>query len=105
MKEINGKKNNPFTLPDNYFEEFHRNLMQQLPTKEFVHHKQKNLLRITNIRRWSYAATIALMLAIGVATLCQFGYYKITTAIAEAENNEMIDTIFDNCTIDDYNVY
>ena len=57
------------------------------------------------MRRWSYAATIALMLVTGAATLCQLGYYKITDAKAVAENNEIIETIFDNYTIDDYNVY
>jgi hypothetical protein len=105
MKEKNSKINNPFRLPDNYFEEFHRNLMQQLPQKEIAHQLHNKQLRINKIRRWSYAAAIALMLIIGGATLCQFGYYKITSAIAEAENNELIETIFDSYPIDDYNVY
>ena len=105
MKEKNSKINNPFTLPDNYFEEFHRNLMQQLPKKEIAHQPHNRQLRINKIRRWSYAAAIALMLITGGATLCQFGYYKITSAIAEAENNELIETIFDSYPIDDYNVY
>ena len=105
MKEKNGKISNPFTLPDNYFEEFHKNLMQQLPKKEIALQPQKKQLHITKIRRWSYAAVIAFMLVTGAATLCQFGYYKITSAIAEAENNEMIETIFDSYAIDDYNVY
>lgn len=104
-KEKNGKKSNPFTLPANYFEEFHRNLMQQLPTKEIAGQPHRKQLRINKIRHWSYAATIALMLVTGVATLCQLRYYKITSEIAEAENSEMIETIFDNYTIDDYNVY
>ena len=105
MKERKNKISNPFTLPDNYFEEFHRNLMQQLPQKDAANQPHREQLRINRIRRWSYAAAIALMLITGGATLCQFGYYKITSAIAEAENNEMIETIFDSYPIDDYNVY
>ncbi len=104
-KDTNGKKSNPFTLPENYFEEFHRNLMQQLPAKENTKQTNEKQLRISRMRRWSYAATIALMLVTGAATLCQLGYYKITDAKAVAENNEIIETIFDNYTIDDYNVY
>ena len=105
MKERKNKISNPFTLPDNYFEEFHRNLMQQLPQKNVANQPRREQLRINKIRRWSYAAAIALMLITGGATLCQFGYYKITSAIAEAENNELIETIFDSYPIDDYNVY
>ena len=105
MKERKNKISNPFTLPDSYFEEFHRNLMQQLPQKNAANQPRREQLRINKIRRWSYAAAIALMLITGGATLCQFGYNKITTAIVEAENNEMIETIFDSYPIDDYNVY
>lgn len=105
MKEKNGKISNPFTLPDNYFEEFHRNLMQQLPKKEIALPQHRKQLRISKIRRWSYAAAITLLLITGTIALYQYGNYKLTTEIAEAENNEIIETIFDSYTIDDYNVY
>ena len=105
MKEKNGKISNPFTLPDNYFEEFHSKLMQQLPAKEITLQPHTAQSRINKMRRWSYAAAITFMLVTGAATLCQLGYYQVTTARAEAENNEIIETIFDNYTIDDYNVY
>lgn len=105
MKEKNGKISNPFTLPDNYFEEFHRNLMQQLPKKETAVLPKRRQLHISKIRRWSYAAAVSFLLVMGTIALYQYGHYKATTEIAEAENNEIIETIFDSYTIDDYNVY
>ena len=104
IKEKNGKKSNPFTLPDNYFEEFHRNLMQQLPSKEIARQPHRIQIRTNKVRHWSYAAALAILFIAGAA-LYQFGHHKVTAAMAEAENNELIETIFDNYTIDDYNVY
>ena len=106
MKETNNnpKRSNPFTLPDNYFEEFHRNLMQQLPAKEYARQPQKKEFSISNIRYWGYAAAIALMFVTGAA-IYQYNQHQTTIAKIEAESNEMIETIFDNYTIDDYNVY
>ncbi len=105
MKEKgkNGKINNPFTLPENYFEEFHRNLMQQLPAQEIATQPhRKSLLAINKLRHWSYAAAVTIIFLIGAA-FYQYNHQK--TTIAETENNEIIETIFDNYTIDDYNVY
>ncbi|MBR2607352.1 MAG: hypothetical protein IKC70_05420 [Bacteroidaceae bacterium] len=103
MKEKKGKISNPFTLPDNYFEEFHRNLMQQLPQKEIATQPRIKQLPTNKIRRWSYAAAIVLMLTMGITALYQ--HESNETTITEAENNEIIETIFDSYTIDDYNVY
>ena len=103
-KDKYGKKSNPFTLPDNYFEEFHRNLMQQLPAKEIAMQPQKKEPRLGIMRYWSYAAAVALIF-VAAAALYQFDHHQTAIAKTEAENNEYIETIFDNCTIDDYNVY
>ena len=103
-KDKNGKRSNPFTLPENYFEEFHRNLMQQLPAKEHALEPQKRARHLGKLRHWSYAAAVALMFVAGAA-IYQFNHHQTTIAKIEAESNEMIETIFDNYTIDDYNVY
>ena len=103
-KDKYGKKSNPFTLPDNYFAEFHRNLMQQLPAKEIALQPRKKEWSLSNIRYWSYAAAVALIFVAGAA-LYQYDHHQTAIAKTEAENNEYIETIFDNCTIDDYNVY
>ena len=107
----NSKKNNPFTIPENYFEEFHSNLMKQLPAKENYltksHIDKRYNLQFRHKRYLGYAAIITLFLLISGTFLFQNIYINDTTVteITEAERNDIIETIFDNYTIDDYNIY
>ena len=103
-RDTKGKKANPFILPDNYFENFHEKLMQQLPQEgtaqvQLHQHTAKN-----RWQKWSYAAIITLTLAIAT-TATLYNSPDIAKEISEAERNEIIETIFDNYPIDDYNVY
>ena len=103
-KDTKGKKANPFILPENYFENFHEKLMQQLPQEGAtqVHLPQRTAKN--RWQKWSYAAIITLALAIAT-TATLYNNPEIGKEISEAERNEIIETIFDNYPIDDYNVY
>lgn len=101
------EKSNPFIVPENYFEDFHKKLMEKLPAH---HHTTTSLPMQPQKSRWqrwwSYAAIITLTLAIATATTLYLNMAtESPTEISEAERNEMIETIFDNFPIDDYNIY
>lgn len=110
MKKIKkqDKATNPFTVPENYFEEFHEKLMQQLPERNMMNTLRRNRFKLNNWKRRSCAAAIALLLLTGITTVFKpedksesiFAY-----EFTENETNDIIESIFDNYTIDDYNVY
>lgn len=99
------KRKRPFTVPENYFEDFHHRLMQELPEQEIPSKKLRHLT-ITRIRQWSAAAAITLMLIVSATALYQYSNRHTTeTALTEKERDEYIETIFENYTIDEYNIY
>ena len=107
MNRIERKRDkNPFAVPENYFEDFHRKLMQELPGKEMTA-KPRRLLTMETIKRWSTAAAITLMFLISATALYQYidneGYS--TSELTEAERNEYIESILDFYPLDEYNVY
>lgn len=102
-KENKGRTQGPFTLPDNYFEEFHEKLMKQLPAKEITH--SPGYLKIKRLTYWMRAAVAALVLTTATTAVYMFVDNKESAKITEAERSEMIETIFDSYPIDDYNVY
>lgn len=101
--ENKGRKDTPFTLPDNYFEEFHEKLMQQLPAKGNT--PSRNYLKIKKVTYWMRAAAAALLLTAATTTVYLYSNDMQAARTADAESNEMIETIFDSYPIDDYNVY
>ena len=99
------KRKRPFTVPENYFEDFHHRLMQELPEQE-VQSKKLHHLTIGRIRQWSAAAAITLMLIVSATALYQYSnWHTIDTGLTEKERDEYIESIFDNYTIDEYNIY
>jgi hypothetical protein len=102
-KENRGRAQRPFTLPDNYFEEFHEKLMKQLPAKEVVHSGE--YLKIKRLTYWMRAAVVALTLTAAATAAHLFVDDHEASKISEAERNEIIETIFDSYLIDEYNIY
>ncbi len=100
------RKENPFATPENYFEDFHRKLMQELPGKETAM-KPRHILTMDAVKRWSTAAAITLMLLISATALYQYidNEWHATTELTETERIEYIESIFDNYPIDEYNIY
>ena len=99
------KRNRPFTVPENYFEDFHHRLMQELPEKETRNEKVR-YLAINRIRQWSAAAAITFMIIVSATALYQYSNRgTIETTLTETERDEYIESIFDNYTIDEYNIY
>ena len=60
-----GKK--PFSVPENYFEDFHRNIMLHVQkTQPLPYCKKSNVKAMaTPFMKWQYAAAVVLMFIIG----------------------------------------
>ena len=101
--ELNNRKR-PFSTPENYFEDFHRKLMDELPEKGTP---ARRYIALSTMKRWSAAAAITLMLLVSATALLQYStaQHNTTPEFTETERNEYIESIFDNCLIDEYNVY
>lgn len=97
------RKATPFTLPENYFEEFHAKLMQQLPEKK--HAPTIKQIAIQKIKQYSVAASIAFIMIVGSTLIHQYVADRNEAILSEKEDNELIETLFDNYQLDDYNIY
>ena len=100
--ELNNRKR-PFTTPENYFEEFHAKLMQQLPEKK--HAPTIKQIAIQKIKQYSVAASIAFIMIVGSTLIHQYATERNEALLSEKEDNELIETLFDNYQLDDYNIY
>lgn len=98
---------NPFTVPDNYFENFSKELMDKLPEKE----QPATSMEITmwqRVKPWVYMAAMfcGLMFTVRVVV----GPPKQDTPLfsaAETEefSDEYVEAILDHSMMDDYSFY
>ena len=103
-------KREVFTVPDGYFEQLNRSIMNATAGKDAPAPRRKRFILGKFARVAGYAACIAILL--GIATTV-FTPEKETgnsiTAIAanenEDSNNEYIDNIFNSYNIDEYTFY
>ena len=102
-------KNNPFTVPENYFGDFAEKLMQQLPEKETAAPQTISLW--DRVKPWIYMA--AMFGGLICTTHIFVGDYK-SQQTNEAEPNaisiselpdEVIDPILNQTMMDDYELY
>lgn len=101
-------KNNPFSVPENYFKDFHRELMLRISTQQGneSHKKPKEIRLITTFKNWSYAAVITLIFIIGGTLYVSTATNNIASNnFVEEISNEYIDELLDNYPIDDYTFY
>ena len=99
---------NPFRVPDGYFDHFASELMNQLPEKKTASLTSREPTRWERIKPWLYMAA---MFA-GAALLIRVGSMEInqkTDALAQEEFDqeeiEYISTAFCNSMMDDYSLY
>lgn len=110
MEHLEENKKKVFTVPDGYFEQLNRNIMNATAGKGATTPQHKRFVLGKFARIAGYAACIAILL--GVATTL-FAPGKKTgnnvTIITANENsnsdNEYIDNIYDSYAIDDYTFY
>ena len=106
---------NPFKVPDNYFEEFTSNLMKELPEQN-----ETNAFDMPEPSRWEKVKPLLYLAAtfIGIAFIIQSAVFftpktdagatedmAISTTSDELLEGEYIDYILDGSMMDDYEMY
>lgn len=98
---------NPFTVPEGYFENFAKELMNKLPEKERIA-VHEEITTWQRIKPWIYMAAMfcGLMFTVRVVVGPPKQDTPIFTA-AETEqfSDEYIETILDHSMMDDYTLY
>lgn len=98
---------NPFSVPEGYFDNFTRELMDKLPEKEVVS-AQTTITTWQRMKPWVYMAAMfcGLMLSVRVFVGKPKQETPIFTA-AETEQltDEYVETIMDHSMMDDYTLY
>lgn len=87
-------KETPFTVPEGYFEEFNRRMMEQLPLKENITEERSGELHITTWQRIKPLLYLAAMF-VGMIVCVKVVLGEVTTK----ESNESMatnTTIYDN---------
>lgn len=99
---------NPFTVPEGYFEDFSKKLMDKLPEKEYTPTATATITTWQRIKPWAYMAAMfcGLMFTVRVVVGPPKQDTPIFTA-AETEqfSDEYIETILDHSMLDDYALY
>ena len=98
---------NPFRVPDGYFESFTSEMMDRLPEKEKPVILLKEPTRWEKIRPWLYMSAMF----IGAALIIRVASSDRTPAVDRVANDdtemeiEYINTALDNSMMDDYSLY
>ena len=99
---------NPFSVPDHYFEDFSRNLMAKLPEKEPLPLPEEPTLWL-RVKPWIYMAAmfcgIMLSVRVFVGEPQKEEIPHINVADAENIPDEDWEIIIDRTMMDDYTIY
>ncbi|MCE2616694.1 MAG: hypothetical protein ACTTKN_03105 [Phocaeicola sp.] len=115
LKKVGTK--NPFKVPDNYFENFNKNIMEKLPEKNVTPEKEITLW--DKVKPWIYMAAmfagIMLMFKMfnSISEKAQVANNKETAPIEAVDSNntitdisdQYIETMTDYARMDDYTLY
>lgn len=93
----NFKKTNPFTVPENYFDEFEKKLMEQLPEKTSEPKKQ----RFTTIKKVIISLVATAAVVAGVMFMIKPTTQEVVT-VAEATNAETQEVVFTSSEDEDF---
>ena len=105
MKIEDFKNRQPFTVPENYFEQFTGNMMNMLPKEGGKEQKKHRTIALPRIARYiSYAAIFIMVFAIG-HTLYKINNNTNHATAEEHYEGEYIDEMLNNYPIDDYTFY
>ncbi len=105
MEKPNRIKKDVFTVPDGYFEQLNRSILDATVNSHTstTHSRTRVIGRFTRIL--GYAAAIAVLFVIVGNLIVPLGKNAEESAFAEAIENEYIDNILNSYTIDDYTFY
>lgn len=100
---------NPFTVPENYFEDFKSNLMKQLPEKEPLP-SAKEISLWERVKPWVYMAAMFCGLMFGARILIgnpntENSRSALTSESEEMQLDKQLQLIMDNTMMDDYELY
>lgn len=98
---------NPFSVPDHYFEEFTRELMDKLPEKEPLPVMNEPTLW-QRVKPWIYMAAMFCGIMLSVRVFVgepQKGEFPITQAEVEDITDEEWEIMIEKTFIDDYEMY
>ena len=98
---------NPFTVPEGYFENFSKELMEKLPEKE-ISLSEPVITTWQRVKPWIYMTAMfcGLMLSVRVFVGRPKQDTPIFTAAEAAEfSDEYIETIMEHSMMDDYTLY
>jgi len=98
---------NPFSVPDHYFEEFTRELMDKLPEKEPLPVMNEPTLWL-RVKPWIYMAAMFCGIMLSVRVFVgepQKGEFPITQAEVEDITDEEWEIMIGKTFIDDYEMY
>ncbi len=113
LKEKLGTEN-PFTVPEGYFEQFTQQLMDNLPEPEIDDAETEHIGVWQKIRPWFYLAAMFCGIALGLRYMLSISdtpsdtFDTMTTVDTNVENNyydEYLEDIVLHTTLDDYSVY
>ena len=110
MEHLEENKKKVFTVPDGYFEQLNRNIMNATAGKGATTTQHKRFVLGKFARIAGYAACFVIFLGIAAAVFTPEKKEDGTmTTIATNENgdseNEYIDNVFNSYAIDDYTFY
>lgn len=98
---------NPFNVPDHYFEDFTRNLMDRLPEKEPML-PMPEITLWQRVKPWIYMAAMFCGIMLSVRVFVgepQKDEFPITQAEAESLPDEEWEIMMGRTLIDDYSLY
>lgn len=106
MKLEDYKGRQPFTVPDNYFEQFNSNMINMLHNEPAKKENKKRIIALPTVARYiGYAAAVVITLAIGTTLLTKNEQNNEYISSEEYIEGEYIDEILNNYPIDDYTFY
>ncbi len=99
---------NPFTVPEGYFENFAQKVMEQLPEKESQPQPEVTLWE--RVRPWVYMAAMFCGLMFGVRVMMEQSKHPVASQTNDTETfseipDEYIDPIVNQTMMDDYTLY
>lgn len=105
MEKPSRIKKDVFTVPDGYFEQLNRSILDATVNSRtaIAHSRTRTIGRFTRI--FGYAAAIAVLFVIVGNLIVPFSKNAEERTFAEAIENEYIDNILNSYTIDDYTFY
>ena len=105
MDKPSNTKKEIFTVPEGYFEQLNRNILNATVNSRTSTTRRKSHIIGRFNRISGYAAAIAIIFVIAGSLIAPFSKNAENTAFTESVENEYIDNILNSYTIDDYTFY